>query len=267
MLALLDDLLEAAVHVRKNLALAVPIAVAKKKLSAAFRVQGTAVVNALVAIRMGFPLAEVAEPDWQPFFDAALLETLQAFTGPIDELAASSLSLGANAALARLDIGTSFDLANPRAVSYLRRYGADRVRQINETTRQELRRIIVEGIDQGWGYDRIARAITDRYREFAVGRPQEHIQSRAHLIAVTEAGDAYEAGHLIVAEDLAAGGLPIEKSWLTAGDSRVDTALCAGNAAQGWIPLHQPFQSGHQRPLAHPACRCTLLTRRRGEPI
>lgn len=48
------------------------------------------------------------------------------------------------------------------------------------------------------------------------------------------------------------------KSWLTAGDDRVD-AHCRANEAAGWIPLDQPFPSGHQRAQGHQACRCTTL--------
>jgi hypothetical protein len=38
--------------------------------------------------------------------------------------------------------------------------------------------------------------------QFAVGVPQEHIRSRAELVAVTEVGEAYEKGASIVAAGL-----------------------------------------------------------------
>jgi hypothetical protein len=36
----------------------------------------------------------------------------------------------------------------------------------------------------------------------------------------------------------------------------VITDLCDGNAAVRWIPVTQPYPSGHQAPLFHPNCRC-----------
>ena len=100
--------------------------------------------------------------------------------------------------------------------------------------------------------------IRDRFEEFAVGKPQLHIESRAHLIAVTEVGEAYSAGSLAAGEALEEAGVAMEKSWSTVGDDRV-SAGCLGNEDAGWIPLNDDFPSGHQRPLRFPGCRCDLL--------
>ena len=151
-----------------------------------------------------------------------------------------------------------FDLGNPRAVQYIDDHGAALVTRVDATTREYIKGVIAKGTDRGWSYDEMARQITSRYAEFAVGRPQEHIKSRAHLIAVTEVGNAYSEGNLQMAQRIAGAGIPMEKKWDTMGDERVD-AECLANAAEGWIPLDQAFSSGHLRPLAHPACRCDLL--------
>jgi hypothetical protein len=95
-----------------------------------------------------------------------------------------------------------------------------------------------------------------------MGMPQQHIDSRAHLVAVTETGNAYAEGQLEVAQELAAAGIEMEKAWITVGDDRV-TEGCRENEAAGWIGLDDPFPSGHQRPLRFPGCRCDLLTRRK----
>lgn len=107
----------------------------------------------------------------------------------------------------------------------------------------------------------MAQAISDRFVEFAVGRPQEHVESRAHLVAVTEVGDAYEHGNEIVVNDLAAAGLRMEKKWDTIGDGRVSDG-CRENEQAGWIPIDEEFPSGDMRPLRFPGCRCTALYRR-----
>ena len=96
---------------------------------------------------------------------------------------------------------------------------------------------------------------------FSVPQPQLHIRSRAHLIAVTESGAAYEQGNRAMADQLAAAGLQMEKSWLDVGDSRV-TDGCQANAAAGWIPVADTFPAGADQPPLHPACRCTALYQR-----
>lgn len=204
----------------------------------------------------------IAEVDWKPLFDDAALATLDVFIEPIDDAAKAGLLAGGRQAMADLMVEGSFDLANLRAVAYLQDYGAKLVAGIDDTTRQYIKTVITEGVEQGWSYGKMAKAISDRYAEFRVGRPQQHIDSRAHMIAVTEVGQSYEAGNMGVAEDLAAAGLEMEKSWLVTGGEIC--ALCLGNEAQGWIPLKQAFSSGHMGPLAHPACRCCGLYQHRG---
>jgi len=233
-----------------------------RRLARAFRTQGAALVRALGAIKGQFPIQEAAAkvPNIDGPFDKAAKQTSFTFAEPIDELAAAALEAGALATLKDLGMVAAFNLENPRAVTYLKNYGAKLVKQVNETTRDYIKTVVTQGVEQGWSYNKIAAAITERYKEFAVGRPQEHIDSRAHLIAVTESGNAYSESTLIVGMDLSDAGIEMVKSQLTVGDLKVSEE-CRANSAQGWIPINQEFQSGHQRPLIHPACRCSLLTR------
>jgi len=117
-------------------------------------------------------------------------------------------------------------------------------------------------MEQGWSYNKTARILSDRYEQFAIGKPQLHIESRAHLIAITESGNAYEEGRLQTAKWMQAQGLDMEHFWLNVGDDRVSDG-CLANTAAGWIPLDQPFPSGHMRPLRFPGCRCRSLNRRK----
>ncbi len=183
------------------------------------------------------------------------METVKLFAAPIDAAVAKALEYGGIAMLGELGMKVRFDLKNPRAVDYLKNYGADLVKGINESTRNTLQTLITQAADEGWSYKRTAEAIIDRFEEFAVGRPQAHIDSRAHLIAVTETGNAYEEGNRVVAKDLQDAGLTMEKSWSTVGDSKVSEG-CIANEADGWIAIDQAHASGHQRPLRFPGCRC-----------
>lgn len=207
------------------------------------------------------PLQEKRTDDVNQAFDGAANETFALFLTAIERAAAAALIRGATDVISFVGNPINFNLRHPQAEAYLAQHGASLITQINEVTRGNILTIINEGMREGWGYDRIAKVISGMYSEMAVGRPQEHIQSRAHLIAVTELGNAYESGSAIIARDLQDGGMRMEKAWLTVGDSRV-SAGCKENEAQGYIPLAQSFSSGHQHPLRFPGCRCTTLYRR-----
>jgi hypothetical protein len=246
-----------------------PLEIAMRR---AFREQGSLLARKLRQVKRYF--AEGGDPfkqhdAWLNMrFDEALppteflriwsevgLETMKYFSQPIDAAVAKALTYGGAAMIAELGMKLSFDLKNPRAAQYLRDYGVMQVRGINETTRQYLQTLINTATEEGWSYKRTAEAIIERFEEFGVGKPQAHIDSRAHLIAVTETGNAYEEGNRIVAKDLQDAGIEMEKAWDTVGDDKVSEG-CQENEAAGWIRIDQEFPSGHQRPLRFPGCRC-----------
>lgn len=166
----------------------------------------------------------------------------------------NGVELGANALVDQFDLPLeTFTLENPRAVEYLKEYGAQAVSALDDVSKVSLRAVISEGIELGWSYNKIAKSIRETFADFST--------KRAKLIATTELGNAYQEGNLIVARDLAASGLKMQKSWLTVGDKNVD-AHCIANQSQGWIGVEKEFKSGAMRPLDHPRCRCVLLFRR-----
>lgn len=266
----IDRLLEADLRRRKARTTAGLERDLAAALSRAWRRQGNAFLRRLARVATRFTgtesasarlLEAIREDDWLPLFDQVLLDTIELFVGPIALQTEAALRAGAVAAIADLRIRTSFDLVSPEAIEALRERAASRVAGINATTRDDIRRIIANGVADQKSYSAIAREIRAKYTQFAVGSPLEHIASRAELVAVTEIGDAYEAGARGVADRLVGAGLTMEKQWLDVGDRRVDP-VCAGNAAEAWIPIDQAFGSGHQQPTAHPGCRCTTQYRR-----
>ena len=50
------------------------------------------------------------------------------------------------------------------------------------------------------------------------------------------------------------------KAWLTVADSKVCREICQKNQAQGFIPLDEPFVSGHTMSPGHHDCRCAMVT-------
>ena len=236
----------------------------EKDIAKAFALQGKMFLSRSRVLKPKFTEAlreAIADDDWVGIWDDVAKETVKYFLNPINRAVQLSLLSAAEELIGELEVDYSFSLKNPRAVAYIKAHGADLVTGINQTTRGYLKTVIDDGISQGWSYNRMAEMITQRFSQFAVGMPQEHIDSRAHLVAVTEVGNAYEAGNAIVANDLADAGLKMEKKWSTIGDNRVDPH-CRDNEAQGWIAIDEPFSDGSMHPLAHPACRCTALYRR-----
>lgn len=266
----IDRLIEANAPLRKQTALAKPERKLTAAMARAFRAEERAFLARLKQRQAAFPsesLREVAERiDWEDLYDDAATETQLKFAEPLDEFTAKLLQAGMTAAVTELDLETTFDLAHPEAVAYLEQKGATRVTKIRDTTRDRLRTLLTRAADEGWSYARTAREISALYRSMA--GPQrgvaqvEHLRSRAEAIAVFELGDAYEHGNMLVAKDLQASGLEMQKKWLSVGDDRVRPEHRA-NQEQGWIPLDDAFQDGNDRPPSDPGCRCTLLLRRK----
>ena len=225
--------------------------------------QQQAVIQAALVVPAGQPEPSIDDVNWDAILAGALVAGAQGAVNALASGVAAGMSAGAAANGGALALGLSFDVDNPQAVAYLQQHGAALVSQINETTRTQMQALLARARTEGWSYDRVAAEIIARWEQFAVGRPQEHIDSRAHLIAVTEIGNAYEEGTYQSAKRIQDIGIVMEKAWLTVGDARVCSEECAINEAADWIPLLAVFPSGHERPLAHPSCRCTLLTRRK----
>lgn len=237
-----------------------------REIAKLFRKQGKAAIKALATRRHKFTegrgLREALTlSDGEEIVDEAATVTREEFVDVIQEATEEALELGWQDGGEEAGYTIAFDLGHPRAVAYIEEHGYGLISQIDATTRGNIATVINNGIDEGWSYNRMAREITHLYSRMAVGRPQQHIESRAHLIAVTEIGNAYEAGTAMVIRDLQAAGEPMEKKWLTVGDNRV-SAGCRANAAEGWIPEPQAFSSGHQHPLRFPGCRCTTQYQR-----
>lgn len=264
----LDRFLEADARITKRRALARVERQLERDLAKAWRIQGRDFDRRFAALAPKFSaspaLAEAIGPeDWEVLFSETELATLAVLAEPLSAAARIALATGARRAIAEYAAGLSFGLADPEAVAYLRRAGADKVAGLNAETRSRLRTLLADSRARGWSYDRTAAEIRRTFVGFGTPAPQQHIRSRAHLVAVTETGEAYEQARRIMADRLSAAGLRLQKRWLAVGDERTDE-VCAGNDAAGWIDLEADFPSGSSEPPEHPACRCATIYRRVG---
>ncbi len=234
-----------------------------RKMSSAFRAHRAVFMRELERVGPGLYGDASIPPAIEGALEAAYQATLADFLGPIEEAAGAAIAAAAKHRVAEFGVDYSFDLKNPRAIAAIKAQAAASVEEIDATTRDDLTRILTQGMEEGYNYQQVARAIAAKYDEYAIPitRPR-HIRNRAELIAVTEAAEAYETGNRLVIDEMAAVGLEMEKSWSTVGDDRVSDG-CRANAAVGWIPVDQTFPSGHQHAPRFPGCRCAILYRRR----
>lgn len=266
-------LLEATMRRVDRIAILRPIEVElEKAMEEAFFRQGEAFIRRLKAFKPWFPPEELKEQliptglsvaEIMSLWEEIALGTWYFFEQPMNTAAVKAMMAGKAAAIANVSWMGSFTLGfDEMLLNQIPALTKMQVHSINRTTQKYINTQIRHAMEEGWSYNRTAKAIIGRFKEFAIGKPQLHIQSRAHLVAITETGNLYVEGTMRTARELEAMGLVQEKFWLTVGDDRVSDG-CRANTAVKWIPLNQPFPSKDMQPLRFPGCRCDLLTRRK----
>jgi hypothetical protein len=237
----------------------------QSKLERFFRGQSTKFMTLFRRTKSGWiteagsPPPPLSPADWEALFNLIALDSYGVIGHDLDQYAREAMIKGGLLQAGTMNIAASFTLANPAAKEYLENYGYKLISNIDNTTRSQIGKIINLGMEQGDGYSKVARNITDMFSGFSTPSTQPNIKNRAELIAVTEMGNAYESAALTQGKALSLAGLPIEKSWYATGTNLCDD--CLANAEVGWIPVDEPFPSGSDRPLEHPGCLCDLLTR------
>jgi len=233
----------------------------EKKLGPWFKWQGRVLIAALPKLVRYFPapveesrLIEALGEDFDAMFDKAIKVTVRNGEEIIQAGLYEGVTEGFEYMHDQMGLEKAFQLDDPRAVKWARENAAKDIAKVNDTTKETIRGIVSKGIDEGMDYDTIAKRITKRFGEFAIGKPQEHIASRAHLVAVTENANAYEHGQRELVDEIQAVGIDMEKAWSGPDDEHTSDA-CRDNMAQGWIPVDRAFVSGAENPPNHPGCR------------
>lgn len=274
--------------------------IARAFLAAVERTRSQTTVDRVVsALQTGSPDRAAAALD----LDALLADALRGVSLPPDlpsvattlrELysAAGAEAVARGPAEARLRM--RFDLLNPRAVDFLRRYDFALVQELTSATTEGLRSIMVRAFDEGIPPRRAAREIRDtvgltRRMEQAVanyraelraaGRDTDQVDRmtaryrrqvlnrRALNIARTETVRAANEGLLEQERQMreaAILGDDARRMWTVTRDDRL-CEICAaipGLNKQGRT-LDEPFATplgNVMTPPAHPSCRCVVRT-------
>lgn len=263
MSAAADHLYEAAAALQKKRDVDRLAKKQRGKFASFFRSQKRQVLDALGEYQFLFSESfavfreaqEFTTDNWRRIWDEIADATTDDLQRLITQAESAALVKGAGAAQALLEVDYAFDLSNPRAVEWFMQHGGSvqYIKDIQATTGDQIKTIIAKSLDERWGYQNTATAISETFDGFS--------RDRARLIAVNESAQAYEAGSFMLEQGLADQGIELEKSWQNSGDGRV-SAGCLENSAAGWIPLNQPFPSGHQYPTRFPGCRCWHIVRR-----
>lgn len=193
---------------------------------------------------------------------AAALTSLDQFEfamPALDRAIRRAIVAGAQAAQDDTVIASSITLKSDPVLEYLKNRSLAKIgKDVDAVTRERIRAILVQGFEEKWTYAKTVRSVKALYSGFTARAPQKHIANRAELIANTEMGNAFSHGTLEFARDLERRGTVMEKSW---GLAYSPCPICIANADEGWIETDQSFSSGDSAPLAHPACKCSLVVR------
>lgn len=145
---------------------------------------------------------------------------------------------------------------NQGAAAWVKQVAAERVGEVNATTRKALQQIISKALEDGDSIPQIAKAIRGLFHATS--------EARALRIARTETIGAANAGAMFAAKST---GLPLKKEWLATMDTRTrETHAEADGQTRG---MDEPFTVGGflmeqpGDPSAPPGevinCRCTVV--------
>ena len=227
----------------------------EKKVGAWFKWQGRVISKALPKMKRHF--SESVESDFDAMFDSAIKVMVRNGVEIFEAGLVPAVSQGYSALAEEVGMQDAFKLKQPDAVKWARTQAAIDVSAVNDTTKETIRGIVTRGLEQGASYDEVARQISKRFTEFAVGKPQAHIESRAHLVAINENAVGYAHGETTLIDEIEATGIKLEKSWHTVGDDNVSNG-CQRNADNGWIQNDEAFDSGDMTYPRFPGCRCSV---------
>lgn len=185
--------------------------------------------------------------------DLSVFEAMEAdLEDELDNIAADSAQI-ALGQIGMDDPSSLFNQANERAATWAKAHAAKLVGTSNDpkfaltdSTRDMLRGVIAEGLDQGLDSATIADNIQGSYA---------FSEDRAALIANTEIRRANSAGAVEGYREARDSGVNIQKEWLL-GNEPCDE--CEENADEGPIDLDEDFPSGDSEPPAHPNCNCSV---------
>ena len=160
----------------------------------------------------------------------------------------SAYLIGAEIIANSLDMTAWFWIGATESIQYWEKYSAMQVKWVDLTTKNDINKIITQGLEDWMDYKQVSRAIQEKFADWS--------KWRTELIASQEIWQAYESWKFAQIQEAKKTMVQqIEKRYITQWDSKVSD-ICLWNEAQWWIKESQMFSSGVATPLAHIGCRC-----------
>jgi SPP1 gp7 family putative phage head morphogenesis protein len=155
-----------------------------------------------------------------------------------------------------LGVATTFDVTDPQVVTFLRRFGAERMAYVNATTQARIRATLTEGFENGESMRKLAKRVRDVFEDATVRRSMTI--ARTEVARASNFG-AFEALRQADVED---------KAWLATRDDHVrETHTGMDGQVQ---PLMEMFKSESGAEGMYPGdfglpeedinCRCGVVT-------
>lgn len=114
-----------------------------------------------------------------------------------------------NKAMADVGVAPAFNMLNPGVVEYMEVFSADQIVGINDTTKDYVRRTLIEGVEAGEGADELARRMRDEFNQFSL--------TRSAVIARTEVNTSANFATFSAHEQ---SGVVEKRGWLATMDKR-----------------------------------------------
>lgn len=133
--------------------------------------------------------------------------------------------------------------ANAKAITWAETHAGELVRGLDETTRDLVKTLTTEALEEGWSNDELAEELenSDAFDD-----------ARSDRIARTETAFADVQGNLIGWEE---SGVVEGKEWIV-GDGCCDECEELNGEV---VALDEEFSNGSDAAPAHPDCRCDVL--------
>lgn len=177
-------------------------------------------------------------PEWEKMMTAIMASLIEDFGNEIAD------DLGAKTIYEVSETKWVFDPFSAATRAWIIKHGAEDVTSILSTNLDDVKRIILAGVDEDLGTAQIARNL----RKFYIDRSP----FKAMRVARTEVCKASSFGSMEAARQ---SGVVKKKTWLTSRDDRVRDEHIAMEGES--VGLNENFSNGLEYP-SEPMCRCVL---------
>lgn len=172
--------------------------------------------------------------DWHGFYNTTYETVIKSFAKFVEVDFMAGLSKKIYIPETYTKAASRFDVWTGEVQNYVEGETAERIVAVSKTTRDQVKKIILQGTNEGWSIRQISDAILEL----------DEIETiyRAGLISATEVSGASNAGSFFSANNIAREfGIDdkITKTWETAGDERVRPSHIAADGQT--VPMNDPF--------------------------